>query len=199
MAFRRVTVRGKVPGDIFQFGMVFEHDGFIQELADDFVAAFAAAYDAPLRADFNTGVTFDDVLVSELQVGSGTVVDTASAVIGLAGTAVVNMMPPQCSLCVTILPVSGTTKGRFYLPPMNTGVQTATGRCSTVKVTAHADAWHELLTSLAGETSPARLGIWRTGPDTYLGSKGISIGDVFDTQRRRRNKLIEVRQQRLVL
>jgi hypothetical protein len=48
-------------------------------------------------------------------------------------------------------------------------------------------------------SAPSRLGIWRTGANTFVGSKGISVGDVIDTQRRRRNKAIESRNTYLVL
>lgn len=199
MAYFRATFRGKVPSDVFQFGMVLQSDDGIQNLADDVAGQFVTAYGTTQRADFATTVTFDDVYVSEITQGTGTVVDTAVATIGTAGTAATSCMPPQVSMCVSILPVTGTVRGRFYLPPMVGGVLNINGRTSSTVVARHADAWQALLNALGSLSGPARLGIWRTGSNTFVGSKGISIGDVFDTQRRRRNKALEVRTTRLVL
>jgi len=44
-----------------------------------------------------------------------------------------------------------------------------------------------------------RLGIWRSTTNAFVASKGISIGNVWDTQRRRRNKILESRTSFLVL
>ena len=62
-----------------------------------------------------------------------------------------------------------------------------------------ATALQTLVQTLGSRSSPARLGIWRQKTGSFVGSKGISIGNVWDTQRRRRNKLIESRITKLVL
>jgi hypothetical protein len=199
MAFYRTTIRGKVPGDIYQFGFMLQSDDGVSNVADQVAGAFTTAYGTTQRADFNTGVTFDDVLVQELSAGSGAVVDAAVAAIGTAGTASVGMLPPQASMCVSVLPVTGIHRGRFYLPPMNQGATTTAGRIGSSKVTTHGNAWQAFFNDIGGDTAPSRLGIWRSTTNAYVASKGISIGDVWDTQRRRRNKLIEVRTEFLVL
>jgi hypothetical protein len=199
MAYFRTTIRGKVPGDIYQFGFVLQHDSDISGLAAMVAGAWTTAYGTTQRADFNTGVTFDDVLVQELSEGSGNVVDSAVDTIGTAGTASVGMLPPQASMCVSVLPVSGITRGRFYLPPMNQGATTATGGIGSSKVTTHGNALKAFFDDLGADSEPARLGIWRTASNAFVASKGLSIGNVWDTQRRRRNKILETRTEFLVL
>jgi hypothetical protein len=199
MAFFRTTIRGKVPGDIYQFGFVLQHDSDIAGLAEMVAGAWTTAYGTTQRADFNTGVTFDDVLVQELSAGTGTVIDAAVEPIGTAGTASVGMLAPQTSMCVSVLPVTGVVRGRFYLPPMNQGATTATGQIGGSKVTVHGTALQAFFNDLGGDSEPARLGIWRSTTNAFVASKGISIGNVWDTQRRRRNKLVEVRTEFLVL
>lgn len=199
MAFFRATIRGKVPGDIYQFGFCLQHDSDISGLAGMVAGAFTTAYGTTQRADFNTGVTFDDVLVQELSEGTGAVVDAAVDSIGTAGTATVGMLSPQTSMCVSVLPVSGIVRGRFYLPPMNQGTTSAAGRIGSSAVTRHGTALQAMFNDLGADSEPARLGIWRSTANQFQGSKGISIGDAWDTQRRRRNKLVESRSEFLVL
>lgn len=199
MAFFRCSIRGKVPGDIYQFGFVLQHDSDISGLAEMVSGAWTTAYGTTQRADFNTGVTFDDVLVQELSEGTGAVVDAAVDNIGTAGTASVGMLPPQASMCVSVLPVNGIVRGRFYLPPMNQGTTTASGGIGSSALTRHGTALQAFFNDLGADSEPARLGIWRSTANQFVASKGISIGNVWDTQRRRRNKILESRTEFLVL
>lgn len=195
----RISTRGRLPGDIWQFGFMLQYDGFASDLANTVASQWQAMLTPSLQADMNTGVIWDSVVASQLTTGSGVVVESAEAPIGRAGTASVGMMPPQCSVCVTILGIGTTTKGRFYLPPFNQGCLTSAGRLATSKRDAWADALDGFFGGLGGASSPARLGIWRTSSQSFIGAQGISIGDVIDTQRRRRNKLIEARTERFTL
>jgi hypothetical protein len=199
MAYFRATFRGKVPSDVYQFGFILQSDDGIQNIADDVAGAFITAYGTTQRADFPSTVTFDDVYVSEVSQGTGVVVDTAAATIGTAGTAATNCLPPQCAMVVSVLPVTGTVRGRYYLPPFNSGVLNLQGRMSSTARDRHGAAWQAFFNALGAMSAPSRLGIWRTGANTFVGSKGISVGDVIDTQRRRRNKAIESRNTYLVL
>lgn len=199
VAFFRATIRGKVPSDVYQFGFILQSDDGVSNLADDVAGAFITAYGTTQRADFPNTVTFDDVYVSEVSQGTGVVVDTAVATIGTAGTAATNCLPPQCAMVISVLPVVGTVRGRFYLPPFNSGILNIQGRMSSTGRDRHGNAWQAFFNALGSMSSPARLGIWRTGSNTFVASKGVSAGDVIDTQRRRRNKAIESRANFLVL
>jgi hypothetical protein len=102
-------------------------------------------------------------------------------------------------MCVSVLPVSGITRGRFYLPPMNQGTTTGSGGIGSSAVTRHGTALKAFFDDLGSDSEPARLGIWRTSSNSFVASKGLSIGNVWDTQRRRRNKILETRTEFLVL
>lgn len=169
------------------------------QLCADAVKTAVDAYVTARVADFHTSVKFDDVVLQELESGTGRVTETAQSNLSRAGSAAVNCLPPQNTVCVTILPVTGIVTGRFYLPPGTVNSLAADGRVSTTWRDNHATSLQTLFQTLGARSSPARLGIWRTKTGAYVGSKGITVGDVYDTQRRRRNKLIESRITKLVL
>lgn len=195
----RANFRGRLSGDIWQYGMVFQSDEDIEGLASRLASQKTSMLTATLRGHMATTTVYDDVYVSELATGTGAVLNTAQAPIGVAGTVASGSLPPQCSIAVGILPVTGTARGRFYLPPFTPATLSPTGRFSSAIQTQWADALQGFFSALGGATSPARLGIWRVGPQSFFAARGIQIGDVFDTQRRRRNKLIETRLDRMVL
>lgn len=199
MADFRTTLRGKLPGDVWQFGFVLSSDEGIQGVADAVAAQMQAYLSTTIKAQYPGSVSFDSVYVSELATGTGTVLNTAEAAIGIAGTSAQAALPPQVSLCVSVLPVNGTSRGRFYLPPMVTGQLATSGRVSATTTQQQADAWQGFFSALGQLSAPCRLGIWRTSSQSFAAARGISIGDVLDTQRRRRNKLIEARVERNVL
>jgi hypothetical protein len=199
MAFFRTNYRGRLPGDIWQFGFVMQSDEGIDGLADRMGSQMVSTLTATIRGYFGTGVVFDDVYVSEIAEGSGTVLNTAVQAVNVAGTVGSAVLPPQTSVAVSILPLAGTQRGRFYLPPMAPVVLGTNGRITSAVQTALADAFQGFFSALGSAGAPARLGIWRTSGQSFAAARGIQVGDVIDTQRRRRNKLIESRVDRLVL
>ena len=111
-----------------------------------------------------------------------------------------NMLPPQDSVVVsTNTPRIGAHgRGRFYLPPCGSSVLAATGRLDTTPQGSLLAAVVSFLEGLAITDSispslwvlPAVIG----APWTAYGQiTSIDIGNVIDTQRRRRRSLIEAR------
>lgn len=110
-------------------------------------------------------------------------------------------MPPQISLCATLTSAKARgfgSKGRMYLPGINTPIDGTghlngsilTGITTNLKtfldsVNSSADVPMNIVLNASGSTgaNPHDPSIW---PVT-----GVKIGNVYDTQRRRRNGLFE--------
>ena len=100
------------------------------------------------------------------------------------------MLPFQCATVISLLTASATRhgRGRFYLPPLAASTLD-TGKVSSAAITSLDTAWTAFFDSLNTDgVSPVVRN--RTG---HISTPVTSarVGDVFDTQRRRRNKLVE--------
>jgi hypothetical protein len=110
----------------------------------------------------------------------------------LVGTNANGPLPPQCS-CVVSLRSAVFTKagrGRFYLPTFATD-KVSGGRILAAAVTQVATAAQKMVQSLNG--AGYTVCIYHRQTKTHDNVVTVDVGDVFDTQRRRRDKLIEVR------
>ena len=131
--------------------------------------------------------------------GSDVVVSTpATAVVGAYGG---SLMPPQIALVATLIAGSGkglAGKGRMYLPGISAGLA-ANGHldqtfCGTV-ATSLATFFNTINSSFE---APGRAINASKGHEKLLGVgarnvpiNGVRVGNVYDTQRRRRNALAE--------
>lgn len=105
------------------------------------------------------------------------------------------MMPLQCTLCVTLW--NGRTLGRrrynrFFLPPMETSVLASTGRVFAGLPNDIATAVKVAGAATGAGTPPVSVVYYGTAGREILGLHAVKVGDVVDTQRRRRNALVEV-------
>lgn len=108
-------------------------------------------------------------------------------------------LPPQCSLVATLTSTRARgygSKGRMFLPGINVPI-TSTGKIPGTAVTsligplktfldgvnAHIDIPDHIILNSSGPTGVHSPGIFTV--------TGVKIGDVYDTQRRRRNQLTE--------
>lgn len=112
----------------------------------------------------------------------------------IAGTVVGDCMPADVSLVVSLRTAfpQRSGRGRFYLPQPSNAQVTATGRVA-------ADIINDTNASLAAAWAGYNTGVDRPviySPTFRLTRDLVSwdIGDLYDTQRRRENKVTEVRQ-----
>jgi hypothetical protein len=162
-------------------------------------AAYAAwslylASSATWKGQFSSTTNFDTGTVSQVDEATGVVVATTTAGTGYNGSAVGGVLPPQVAVVVTLrTDLAGkSTTGRFYLPGTADITQSSVGRLL-------ATPQNDLVTEMAA----ALLALKAVSADevlvysrTHRSSRAvvtIDIGDVFDTQRRRRDKLMESR------
>lgn len=108
-----------------------------------------------------------------------------------------NHWAPQCTMCVTTttaVPRGLAAMGRFYLPSM-TGAISAAGRAPSGLNTSIASAtqtWFNAInTATLGAISVFSKGNAATPGGAVHSVTGVRVGDVIDTQRRRRRQLVE--------
>jgi hypothetical protein len=110
----------------------------------------------------------------------------------LVGTDATGPVPPQCCVVVSLRTAvfNKSGRGRFYLPAISTDKLTA-GRITGTVVTQIVTASQKMIQSLNG--AGYTVCVYHRGPRTHDNVVTINVGDVMDTQRRRRDKLVEVR------
>ncbi len=143
---------------------------------------------------FTTTTTFGESKVSEINQVTGIVVTSATAGTAFAGTATAEPLPPQVAVVVTLLTniLSRSTRGRYYLPAFTVDTVDSGGRIELAAqdacVTAIAAAHQAEVDASCTVTVYSRT--LRSTENVTT----ISVGNVFDTMRTRRDKLVEVRQ-----
>lgn len=129
---------------------------------------------------------------AELDPLTGKQLGRVESALALAGSAAGETLPPQltivCSMRTALATRAG--RGRAYLPPFATGSVTA-GLFTAANLAVVATACQKWLQSLVTATyAPC---VYHRASKTHDLIVTIDVGNVFDTQRRRRNKLIEAR------
>lgn len=190
MALYRFVASGTTPGETFSFTMHAEGTLSTGDAATAFADALTAAWAAGM--DDATTADVDLTLASAATIDPATdgQITRVEVVLALTGVAAGEMLPFQCATVVSLLTASATRhgRGRFYLPPLAASVLDG-GRISAATLTVLDTAWTAFFDSLNtdGVTPVVRN---RTGHVSTTVTSA-RIGDVIDTQRRRRNKLTE--------
>lgn len=200
MSFYQCTAEGHLPGgETFNFGI---HVSGIAGSADTVLTAWAAQVGVLFNHDPGLGNTVkshisdqvgvDDVFVAELDDVTGRQVTKVMTAAAHAGTNTDEPLPPQVAVAVSLRTALATKagRGRFYLPPLATGA-TLGGEIITAAVEAIVAGAQTALTGMATAGFPCVV----YHRDLRSGDvvNRIDVGTVFDTQRRRRNKLVESR------
>jgi hypothetical protein len=190
MALHRFVASGTTPGETFSFTLHGESNLSTGDAATAFADALTAAWAAGM--DDITAPEVDLTLASAATLDPATdgQITRAEVVLALTGVNAGEMLPFQCATVVSLLTASATRhgRGRFYLPPLAVDTMT-NGRTNSATLTILDTAWTAFFDSLNtdGVTPVVRN---RTG---HISTTVTSarVGDVIDTQRRRRNKLTE--------
>jgi hypothetical protein len=199
MAFYRGTVKGHLEGgEIFNFTMHFsapidQAATGAAELADA-VTLMWNGTNSPagnITALYPAAIGVDSVVMDELN-DSGRNVSQGRTPLALVGTGTDEPLPPQCAMVVSLRSNTPTRsgRGRFYLPsPVVTTV--IDQRLDSAAQTDVLNGALAMLNHMAGlDFTPV---IYHRFDPTVTEVVSIDVGDVFDTQRRRRNKLVETR------
>ena len=205
-----VSLSGKMlnGGEIWQTGFFLgwaegEAGTPTQATADGIRDAWSTFF-ADAGAGFHPSYSFEEVKLARLTKGGrydGTTVIQSFPALPVRGTRGGSVLPPQLALVATLVAGSGkglAGKGRMYLPGINYGVD-ETGHISMTDVQRTADKLKTFFDAVRTIGGPEGLPINASKGSKaalYLNARnvpinGVRVGNVYDTQRRRRNGLQE--------
>lgn len=192
MALYRHIASGTFPGESWSFTLHTLGSADLPTAQASWSGAVAALWTGALDAIIATDVEVTEVSTASLTQATGGQISRLIDDVTLPGVAAGQTLPAQCSCCISWGSTLATRagQGRSYLPPFAVSVMSA-GKISAAATTVVADAAHAMVAALEGDGLNPVLYSRTTHLTTPI-TKG-NVGDVMDTQRRRRNKLIEVR------
>jgi hypothetical protein len=190
MALYRLVASGTTPGETFSFTMHAEANLSTGDAATAFGDALTACWAAGM--DDLTTPEVDLTLASAAAINEATdgQITRVEVVLALTGVADAEMLPFQCATVISLLTASATRhgRGRFYLPPLAASFL-LNGKLNSTAMTTLDTAWTAFFDSLNTDgVNPVVRN--RTG-HVSTPVTSARVGDVIDTQRRRRNKLTE--------
>nr|CRY97172.1 hypothetical protein [uncultured prokaryote] len=155
--------------------------------------ALVALWTGELDANISDQVVLTEYATASLTLATGKQISRLLDVVSLPGASATESLPAQCAPAVSTRSATATRagRGRFYLPPFRVGIMDG-GRISAAAMTVCGTALTAMFASLAGGTPLDPVLYSRTAFAT-TNITAADMGDVIDTQRRRRNKLIEAR------
>ena len=190
MALYRLVASGTTPGETFTFTMHATGTISTGDAATAFGDALTACWAAGM--DDVTPPEVDLTLASAASINEATdgQITRVEVVLALTGVAATEMLPFQVATVISLLTASATRhgRGRFYLPPLAAGTL-ADGRVSGAAITSIDAAWTAFFDSL--NTDGLTMVVRDRTNHVSTAVTSARVGDVFDTQRRRRNKLTE--------
>lgn len=203
MALFRVDFQGTLHGaETFQHGHHVDSSDSSSGIASDAAAQWLIILAvAGFNSLFHTGIQWSQVNVSELgATPAAPIVTSAQVSITDGGTDTDPSLPNQCSPCISIQTATAgaRARGRMYLPPPTQSALSATGRLSSAAQTAIADNIEDYFDAMTAQAHALVVVSSVGGVYTARPAINIRLGDVFDTQRTRRNSLGEVYASRTV-
>lgn len=141
----------------------------------------------------STLVGVDELVVDELN-SIGRNVAQARGTLAIAGTSIDEPMPPGVSVACSTRTATPTRqgRGRFYLPPFVVSTVSTFRLAATIRDHV-AGGCQKYIQDIKDGTLNGPI-VWskNTGDQTFF-ITSIDVGDVFDSQRRRRSKMDEER------
>jgi hypothetical protein len=201
MSFWRYSYLGNLPsGEVFSYGFYVEDGGAatITQMLTTASSGLTALLTTTsgFQAYWNTTLKWSAINVDLVSGLDGSIIDSDQAAVSLTGnTAASNPLPPQVAVCVTLrsATMSARGRGRFYLPAPAAGALAGTGRILPAAVTALKVSLNAMWTALGGASQPVLPQVFSKVSSTFHQGTTYDVGDVFDTMRSRRNKLVESR------
>lgn len=192
MALFHHTIAGTTPGETWSFNIHTVGSGDLASAQAGAMGAADVLFRDHLAALMAPDVSLTSVATASLNEATDKQISREEDGLVIAGTATAEMLPPQVALGVSWKSDFATRsgQGRIYLPPLAVSTVDA-GRASAATVTAVVAGINAFWASL--QTVGLALVIRGKTSHTSVSVTRGSVGNVYDTQRRRRNKLIEIR------
>jgi len=197
MSIYYVRFSGALPGgETWNTGVHLAGAGDVDEVialgVDMSDELWGATTSDPVRAYYPSSVTLTTVVAYELSPVTGKATSRREATTSHVGANVGVPLPQEVAVCCTLRTITPGPggRGRMYLPGPATSTVTALGRLDSTTRDGIADSVAACLgVAVAGGHPPVLF--TPSTPDREIVS--VDVGDVFDAQRRRRDKLVEVR------
>jgi hypothetical protein len=200
----RIRFPGSLPsGEIFQYAFHVVHADASPMGLSDVVAAANAFQNAlktggtPITSLYSPSTVWALPICEVLASGSNHVEARGFGTVSMVGTAAggSTVLPPGVAIAVTLRTHGSGPKfrGRFYLPPPYTTAVGTTGRMTSAAFTTLTSALANAFTVLNGLSPSVLPAIYHRTDHTVDPCQRGDVGDVFDSQRTRRDKLIEAR------
>lgn len=195
MALYRHRLIGTYTGESWSFGIHTLGNASLAAAQSAWMSGLTAFFSVAYRATLCTDVAAIEATTVELNQTTGKQLTGLTDPRTDVGTNAGECLPFQCAPVVSLrtATLSRAGRGRFYAPSLAVD-QVAAGRMVTGAQTALANSALALLQALeAAGQAPV---IYHRTLGTTTPVTSLDVGDVIDTQRRRRNKLIEARTSR---
>lgn len=149
---------------------------------------WTGGYDAFCTA----GVGVDQVNTREIIPGDGGQVRLRQAPVALSGVATGDSMPADVAIVVSLRTdlANRRGRGRFYLPQPAESTGTTDGRIAQATIDGIISALTAAWSAITPATEPV---VYSRTNRSFEVVQRFNIGDLYDTQRRRENKLVEAR------
>lgn len=200
----KMVFSGQLPsGEVFQYGLHVMHpdssDLTITEVsthADTFQNALFTS-GTPIGGVYTPQTTWNPPVALIINPSNGQFTEKSFGSSTRAGTAsgTVFALPPGVAVCVTLRGNTGAKpiRGRFYLPPPYSGSLQNNGRMSSAAHTTMTGALADAFAALSSGSPSVRPAIYSTTTREFFEAVKGDLGDVFDSMRSRRDKLVEAR------
>lgn len=197
MALYRHRISGTFPGESWSYGFYSEGPLSVSAAQSGLMTGLTNLYGGAYAATLCADVVATEASTVEIDQATGRQLTGASAIVNHPGTSTATCLPFQCAPVVTLrtAQLSRAGRGRFYAPSLAVD-QVSMGRMTAAAQTALADGFEQLLGGLTA--AGQRIVIYHRALHTLDTVVSLDVGDVIDTQRRRRNKLVEGRTSRLL-
>lgn len=186
------TFSGTTPGETWSFGVHTTGAGTLASAQAGAVAAANALWTGALDDFISTDVILTEVSTASIDEATDRQISRLSDDVNLPGVSAGQSLPFQCALGVSWKTDLATRagRGRIYLPPISVSNMAAgrVGASSVTGIVAAVDAFWAAL-----DTAGLALVIRHKAAHSSTTVTGGNVGNVIDTQRRRRNKLVEIR------
>lgn len=197
MALYRHRLEGTFPGEIWSFGVYSEGNVSVAAAQSAWTTGVGNFFSVAYLGDLATTTAATEASTVEIDPVTGRQLTGAADPRSEVGTSATESLPFQCAPVVSFrtATLSRAGRGRIYAPSPGAGTLTA-GRLTATARGNLADSAEALLNALqAGSLTPV---IYHRASGTTTNITSLDVGDVIDTQRRRRNQLTESRTSRLL-
>lgn len=193
MTLYRLVASGTTPGETFTHTLHADSALDVAAVATAWGDAIQAAMTAGWAAQMPGNVVYTLASAASINPATDKQMQRSEGVLNIPGTAVAEILPFQCATAISLTTAFATRsgRGRFYLPPLAVNTLSA-GRISGASLTALKTGADALFNSLNTDGLTPVVRNRTTHVSTTV--TGGFVDNVIDTQRRRRNKLIGVRQ-----